>query len=342
MRDVYLAGVASVLPPAAPVSEAVAAGTYSAKAAAATQQLSVTVASAEQHSPDLAVSAARRALRQVRQSPPPISLVLHSMVLAPAGPLWHGAAYIHRELGIPAGRCIASDINSGCDSSLVSLELASAYLQTRGGDEFALVTAGECWRDPGVDRWSTATCPLGDGAAAAILSTQGGFARIAGAASFSDPELEPVSRGRNPFAADTGTPPGNDHDTSAEPLRLRSRSGKVMETERLWAAMNNDVRGVVAEALGQAGIGMSEIDYAVCPFLGHDQVVKEFLEPLSLELKATPWEFARRVGHLGAADPLAGLNHLVNTEGVRWRHILLLGAGLGGIFSAMVLANSKI
>ncbi|PXX58048.1 3-oxoacyl-[acyl-carrier-protein] synthase-3 [Nocardia tenerifensis] len=331
MGDVFLAGIAGVLPPAVTGAEAIAAGAWTKRDAAETQQLSVTVAPADQYSPDLAVDAARLALERAELDPARVALALHSMMLTPGGKLWHGAPYIHRKLGIPAGQCIASDLDCGCASSLVALELATAYLATRDAGDLALVTAADCWREHEVDRWRTSNNPLGDGAAAAVVSRERGFARIAGAATSSNPELEPIGRGREPFSAE--------REKSTEPVYVRSRFEEIVDGEQIWRTVAGEVQSVVAKATEQAGIELADIDFVVCPFLGRELTLQQFLKPLSLDLAITPWEYSRRVGHIGPADPLAGLDHLVNTEGVHWRHILLLAHGMGGISSAVVLES---
>ncbi|MCP9624667.1 hypothetical protein FOH10_16485 [Nocardia otitidiscaviarum] len=331
MDDVFLAGVGCVLPPAVSVAEAVAAGAWTKRDAADTQQLAVTVAAEEQYSPDLAVDAARLALERSRLSPEKIALVLHCMMLTPGGRLWHGAPYVHRQLGAPTGRCLASDLDAGCDGALVALELASAYLAARNGDDLALVTAGDCWREHEVDRWRTSSNPFGDGAAAVIVSREAGFARIAGIASHSDPELEPIGRGLNPFSPE--------RENLIGPVYLRTRHEEVVDGERIWQVIADDVRAVVRSATEQAGISIPEIDHVVCPFLGLQLTAQQFLAPLSIRLDITPWEFSRRVGHIGPADPLAGLDYLVNVERVDWRYILLLAHGLGGTTTAVVLES---
>ncbi|MBF6330376.1 ketoacyl-ACP synthase III family protein [Nocardia transvalensis] len=332
MGNVFLAGVGCVLPPAVPVAEAVAAGAWTKRDAADTQQLAVTVASDEQYSPDLAVDAARLALGRARRSPDKIALALHCMMLTPGGRLWHGAPYVHRQLGAPTGRCLASDLDAGCDGVLVALELASAYLAARNEDDLAIITAGDCWREHEVDRWRTSSNPFGDGAAAVVVSREAGFARIAGIASRSDPELEPIGRGLNPFAPE--------REKLTGPVYLRTRHEEIVDGERIWEAIAEDVRSVVRSATEQAGIALSDVDYVVCPFLGLQLTTQQFLAPLSIDLSITPWEFSRRVGHIGPADPLAGLDHLVNVERVRWRYILLLAHGLGGTTTAVVLESS--
>nr|AXG22422.1 keto-acyl ACP-synthase [Nocardia argentinensis] len=321
-----------MLPPEVQAAEALAAGVWTKRDAIDTEQLAVTVAQDDQYSPDLAVEAARLALGRAGRSSANIALALHCMMLTPGGRLWHGAPYVHRRLGAPTGRCLASDLDAGCDGMLVGLELACAYLDARAEDDLALITAGDCWRAHEVDRWRTSNNPFGDGAAAAVVSRAGGFARIAGIASFSDPELEPIGRGMNPFSPE--------REQLTGPVYLRTRHEEIVDGERIWKSVADDVRGVVSSATGEAGISLSDIDYVVCPFLGKQLTTMQFLEPLSLDLSITPWEFSRRVGHIGPADPMAGLDYLVNTERVSWRYILLLAHGLGGTTTAVVLEST--
>nr|QHZ99338.1 keto-acyl ACP-synthase [Nocardia arthritidis] len=321
-----------MLPEAVPVDEALAAGAWTKRDAADTQQLAVTIASSEQYSPDMAVDAARQALGRARLSPAKIGLALHCMMLTPGGRLWHGAPYVHRRLGALAGRCLASDLDAGCDGALVALELAAAYLAGRNDDELALITAGDCWREHEVDRWRTSSNPFGDGAAAVVVSRAAGFARIAGIASRSDPELEPIGRGLNPFSPE--------REKLTGPVYLRTRHEEIVDGERIWQVVADDVRSVVDSATEQAGIRLGDIDHVVCPFLGLQLTMQQFLTPLSLDSSITPWELSRRVGHIGPADPLVGLDHLVNVERVDWRYILLLAHGLGGTTTAVVLEST--
>ncbi|GAB4585373.1 ketoacyl-ACP synthase III family protein [Nocardia sp. IFM 10818] len=332
MSDVFISGIAADIPPFMPVSDALAAGAWTNREAAETQQISVTVAPRDQNSPDLAVTAAKLALERARSSPAQIALALHCMMLTPGGRLWHGAPYIHRGIGIPSGRCTTSDVNAGCDGALIAIELAAAFLKTREKHETALITAGDIWREHDVDRWRTSNNPFGDGAAATILSREGGFARIAGMASFSDPELEYIGRGKNPF-----TP---ERENSSGPVYLRTRHEEVLDGDRIMAALASDIRAVVEIATSQAGVKLSDIDFVVCPFLGRELTMQQFLKPLSLDLSITPWDFSRRVGHIGPADPLAGLDYLVNTQKATWQNILLLAHGLGGISTAVILESS--
>jgi 3-oxoacyl-[acyl-carrier-protein] synthase-3 len=55
-----------------------------------------------------------------------------------------------------------------------------------------------------------------------------------------------------------------------------------------------------------------------------------FLDPLDIEEKRGIWEFTRTTGHLGAADPVAGLEHLWRTGQVTaGDHVLVIGASPG-------------
>ena len=94
----------------------------------------------------------------------------------------------------------------------------------------------------------------------------------------------------------------------------------------------------VKEALAEADTELDEIDRVVLPNLGLARLQAHFLGPLGLDVERTTWSFGRRLGHLGAGDQIAGLDHLEESGAlVAGRRYLLLGVGAGFSWSAAVL-----
>ena len=73
-------------------------------------------------------------------------------------------------------------------------------------------------------------------------------------------------------------------------------------------------------------------------FFGRRRLESSFIRPLGLDLDRTTWSWSRSVGHLGAGDQFAGLDHLVATGALAaGQRVLLLGVGAGFSWSAVVL-----
>ncbi|XUL94498.1 3-oxoacyl-[acyl-carrier-protein] synthase III C-terminal domain-containing protein (plasmid) [Streptomyces galilaeus] len=67
------------------------------------------------------------------------------------------------------------------------------------------------------------------------------------------------------------------------------------------------------------------------------------LAPLGLPMSRSSWDFGRSVGHVGAADLIISLDHLVRTgELSPGDHVLLLSQGPGWISSSAVVTITDI
>jgi 3-oxoacyl-[acyl-carrier-protein] synthase-3 len=98
------------------------------------------------------------------------------------------------------------------------------------------------------------------------------------------------------------------------------------------------VHRVVETALKDAGSTVDDLRWVVPPFVGRALFRAGYADPLGLDPRRTLHEFGLRVGHLGAADQLVGLDHLVRGGGLRpGDRICLIGVGIGFTFSAAVV-----
>jgi 3-oxoacyl-[acyl-carrier-protein] synthase-3 len=161
----------------------------------------------------------------------------------------------------------------------------------------------------------------GDGGTALLLSTASG----------SDNSLEAVVRGvgRRPLP-------------SGEPLDLLGRVGHFMRAhgsvreaaERVGAVMRN----VVGTAPAGAGIELRDVSRVVTLAGGRSRLEWQVPVLLGLPVERSAWDFARRVGHLGAGDQIVGFNHPVEQgELSRRDHVLFVGSGSGFSCTCAVL-----
>jgi 3-oxoacyl-[acyl-carrier-protein] synthase-3 len=321
--DVYVAGVASWLPPSTDIADAVAAGVCPPEVADAADVQAVAVSTGEAP-PEMAARAARLAIERSRCDGERVALIAYADMYYPGHDAWLASSYIQRLAVGGHNPTISVEVRQLANGGMVALELAAGYLSgTR--QHAAVVAAADRFSLPGYDRWrSLAGTPLGDGAAALVVSRDSGFARVRCVVSWSEPELEGARRGDDPF----GVAPfslGGPVDVAALHKAFIARLG-----EHNWHRLTeNGRRSVVRHALEEAGLRLDQIDWFVLPNLGGRRLRAEYTDVLGIDLARTAWDsWGRCVGHLGAADQFAGLEHLLLSGRLRaGQHCMLLGNG---------------
>jgi 3-oxoacyl-[acyl-carrier-protein] synthase III len=331
VEDLYLRATAARLPDRRTVADALAAGECDPQSVARTEVLSVCV-SAGESAAELAAQAARTALARAGSGPGDIDLILHADLYHQGQDVWPVASYIQRESA--GNRCPAIEIRQMSNGGLAALDLACSYLRAEPSRSDALLTAGDRFCLPGIDRWRTDPgTPYADGAAALVLSRRGGFARLRSLAVDSDPELEQLHRGDEPF----GPAPFSTRapiDFGAAKRDFTRRHGVSFAVSRTAAGL----RTVVKRALADADIDLAEARWVVLPHFGYRRLDSIFLTPFGITPGRTCWEWSRTVGHLGAADQYAGLDHLVAAGRVApGDRCVLISVGAGYSWGAAVL-----
>jgi 3-oxoacyl-[acyl-carrier-protein] synthase-3 len=321
----YLAGAAVWLPPATSAAQAVAEGHYDPDEHARSCYESVCVAAAES-APEMAVLAARAALDRAGPDAGEPALVLHASSWYQGLDFWPAASYVHRRAVGGGNRAPAYDLQQMSNGGLAAVELAASYLAADPGRAAALITAADRFALPGFDRWrSDLGIVYGDGAAAAVLSRRGGFARLASVLTVSDTELESMYRGDDPFRPAAGIG-GQPVDVRARKRAWMAREGRHVAVDRIQDALV----GTVERALAEAGATLDQVAWAAFPNVGLAPLDEQYLAPLGLERSRSTWAFGRRTGHVGGADQLASLVHLVESgQAGPGDRILLVGIGAG-------------
>ncbi|MFD0690628.1 ketoacyl-ACP synthase III family protein [Actinomadura fibrosa] len=321
----FLAGLAHRLPDAVDVDGAVAGGRYDPADRRADAYVSVTVAAAEAP-PEMAAAAARSALGRARARPSDVALLLHASAWFQGVDYWPAASYVHREVLGDAGRhAPALDVQQMCAGAMGALELAASYLAADASRASALVTTADRFADPGFDRWrgDVRGIVYGDGAAAALIGRTG-FARLLSVATVADTALEGMYRGDEPFAPAPGrTVDVRSRRDAFAPVAKRLAGGVAGRTA-------SGLSEAVGRALDEAGLKLGDVARFVFPNVGLHVLRTRYAEPLGLDVERTTWDWGRRTGHVGAADQLTGLTHLVETgEVAPGDRVLLVGIGAG-------------
>jgi 3-oxoacyl-[acyl-carrier-protein] synthase-3 len=333
--DVYVAGVANWLPPLRPVSAAISAGRYDAAEQAANRYESVAVAGPDDAPPDMAIRAARLALERSGTRPGDVALLLHAYIWYQGVDFWSAAPYIHHAVLGDTRLCPAIDVGQLSAGAMGALELAASYLQASPDRAAALVTAADRFHPPGFDRWRTdiPSIVYGDGAAALVLSRNGGLAQLIALSTVVDTSLEPMYRGDSPFGAVSVAASG--------PIDVRGRRDAHLrhnERAQVIGQMTESLVTAVSAVLSDAGLALADISRFVFPNVGYAVLCARYLEPLGLDPAQTAWEWGRTTAHVGAADQLTGLAYLAERgQAAAGDRVMLVGIGAGFTWSCAIL-----
>ncbi|GHE29330.1 ketoacyl-ACP synthase III family protein [Streptomyces capitiformicae] len=333
-NDIWIAGTGACLPDRVTVERAIRDGHYAQEDADRTQYAGIAVADEGQSAPDLAVAAARTALRRSGSRPEDIGALLHAVVLHSGLDIWNAAAYIQQKVLTP--QCLPTELRGGCNG-LVALEWACSHLNSHRDQSAVMVTTADRFQPAAViDRWrADSAVVFADGGTSLVLSRDKGFARILSLTTNALPQLELMHRGDTPMA------PAALSDAYPVDLAGRIRSffgGGPMSVDEFWHRQETLVRTTVEQATAEADVDMRKVDHLVLPFIGIDVIQRLFIDAFGLDAARTVWDFARQTGHLGAGDPFAGLNHLVESGRLApGNRVLLVSQGVGIIMTAMVL-----
>ncbi|MEE1748368.1 ketoacyl-ACP synthase III family protein [Streptomyces sp. NPDC059118] len=329
-QNMYVSGTGAWLPPAVSARSAVDSGEYDPEQFEADGLLSVRVAPDDVAPPDMAVQAVTTALKRSGVSPEDVPLLVHSYIYFQGIEGWPVASYVaNHAVGT---RVTAVELKQECNAGLAGLELAAHRLESAAPGTSAVLSTADRFGAPLMRRWRQEQgIVYGDGAAAVVLSNQRGFAKLVSTATVSNNSLEAVVRGKG-FEP---LPQGEQETLSERVGHYIQKHGSLREaTERLVAVVGE----AIDTALTDAGTDRQGLAWTVIPATGRSKMEWQVQKMLGVTEERTTWEFARRAGHLGAADQFAGLNDLAETGALRvGDKVLLVGSGSGFTCTCAVL-----
>ncbi|MFF3505749.1 ketoacyl-ACP synthase III family protein [Streptomyces sp. NPDC003247] len=330
-EELYISGVAAHIPGRVEVAGVVESGAFDRKLARQTDLVSVAVSDGESP-PEMAARAALTAVERSGTVPQDVDLILHADVYYQGHDLWAPVSYIQRvALG---NRCPAIEVRQMSNGGMAAMELAASALAGGARGSSALLTTGDRFCAPGFDRWhSDPGTVYGDAGTALVLSRRPGFARLRSLATVSEPELEAMHRGDDPFGvAPFGVRRPMDLDV---PKRaFVDEVGISYSVSRVGAGQAEALK----RALSDAEVELSDIDWFVLPHFGRRRLSQTYLRKWEVDPEATTWPWGRTVGHLGAGDQFAGLAHLAESGKARPGQLCLLaGVGAGFTWSCAVV-----
>ncbi|WP_131762772.1 ketoacyl-ACP synthase III family protein [Actinomadura fibrosa] len=279
---------------------------------------------------EMAAEAAREAVAASSHDPADVALTLYAYISQQGLAGWHSGAYVHRFA--VGNHAPVIEVGQRSNGGLAALDLATAYLEARGGSA-ALIATGDRFGDLVGGRWhfDDGLIP-GDGATALVVSRERGFAKLLSLATYSDSSLEELHRGDAVYV-------GRQEPEATPSFRQRKREYLAKhDLEETAAKFSAGGTAAVTQALDEAGLRKKEIDHWVLPNIGLRELRTYYLDPLEVPVEATQWSWGRTVGHLGAGDQIAGLHRLRVQGGVApGQAVALLGIGAGFSWSCAVL-----
>ncbi|MFB8104936.1 ketoacyl-ACP synthase III family protein [Streptomyces sp. DSS69] len=330
---IYVNACGAVLGRGEDVSAAVAEGRYDEGEAAADGFLSISVID-DGPAVDLAVKAADLTMGRSTVAPGDIELVVHSSCNNQGLDHFAPASYVQgRTVG---GRAAAVEVKQYSNGGLAALEIAAAYLHARSAGSAALLTTSDVFALPSFDRYrSDKGVVFGDGGTGLVLSRTGGVARLLSTAVISDGTYGAVYLGNKPFEEEPRA--------ADEPVDLRSRRDEYLLENgelllKIVQSLTERQQESVSVALADAGLTAPDIDRWVLTNVGRTLDDVDFRAMFGITDANTTWEWGRRVGHVGAADQIAGLAHLLETGEVGpGDRVALCGIGMGFTYACAVV-----
>lgn len=282
----------------------------------------------------MAAAAGLEALHRSGLDPHAVRLVLHSYVNHQGQDHWTPAHYVQGAT-VGSSAAAAIELKQACNGALAAIELAAPYLSVQQDAAAVLITAGDSFKAPFVDRWkSDDQAVFGDGGSAAVLSNRPGFARLVVTASRSEPSLEPLYRGAGAW---TKIP-----FESGRPIDLGGRKDDWLlrhedDYEEVFGLMNETLAVTLADALDAAGTSAGKVRWFV-----HANVVRPvaewaFYRALHIDPAKTTYQWGLDYGHMGNSDQFAGISQLVRTGRVEPGDTLVtFGVGAGFMWTVAV------
>ncbi len=333
--NLYVAGFGAYVPEKIETAEqAVAEGRYTEGERIANGIRAVHVADPQNEAPGvMAAAAGRQAVERSGIPHERFDLVAHAGVGHPGQVFWTPASYVHDNT--VGGTAAAIEVKQGSNGGLAALEIAASWVVSRPGTA-ALITAGDSFHLPYFDRWNSDDQQVyGDGAGAAVLSTDGGFAKVIATASIADSTLEPIYRGPDGWTAAPTTDGGK--------VDLRARKRAYLATnedayDETIQRIGKNLHAVVGKVFEGTGLDMTNVAYFVHANTGKSIVEYAFYRPLGLDPSQSVWDWGCDYGHMGAADHLVNLDFVM--RGGRAKpgdKVLTIGVGTGFMWTAVLL-----
>jgi 3-oxoacyl-[acyl-carrier-protein] synthase-3 len=279
----------------------------------------------------MAVEAAREAVVRSGLPVADFGLLVHSSLWFQGRPLWPSASFVaHHALGAAVP---AFDVRQQCNAGLGTVELAAGHLTSGTRGTAALLTTGDRFDPPAIDRWHThGTAVYADGGTALVLSATTGFARVLTTTTVADNMFEEMNRGHGPL----DTLPPSPHDV----VSLVARNAEFAAEHDMGAvyqrlfATTALARQAALDELGLTLPDMAKV-IDINSRAGVDD--EQYCQYFGIAPRQSTWHIGRTVGHLGTGDHFATLDLLLRGKQLRRGDLVMLFGGGAGYTATTVI-----
>ncbi|WP_062349135.1 ketoacyl-ACP synthase III family protein [Herbidospora yilanensis] len=334
--DTYLGGVGAFVPrTVVSVEKAVAKGWYPAEEAEL-HNLAGAVVAGDVPAPEMALHAARSALKRSGRAPADVGLLLYASSWHQGPDGWPPHSYLQRQL--VGGDVLATEIRQGCNGMFLALELAAGHLAAVPGRRAALLVAADNYGTPLMDRWRMGPGYIGgDAASALVLTREPGFARLTSVCTTTVTEAEELHRGSEPLFP-PGVTVGRKMSFAARNEQFRQQVMSKGEATAALFKIQRALMEVVERALDESGIKPADLTRVAFMNYSEEIVEQRCMTMLDLPMSRSTWDYGRTIGHCGASDQVLSLDHLLLTGQLApGDHLLMLGTGPGVTVSSAVI-----
>jgi clorobiocin biosynthesis protein CloN2 len=335
VQDIFLSGIGIYLPEIQSVESAIASGLCQAEDMAA-RGFTGTAVAGDTPAPEMALQAARDALKNSGISPGDLAALLYTDVWHQGPEGWNPPCYLQRYL--VGDDLLAVEIRHGCNGAFSAIELAIGVLRAESDRKAVMITASDNFGTPLFRRWDCGAqnTVMGDGATALVLAKDGGFAQLRSICTLSYSELEEAERTGEPLF-----PPGI---TEGRVLDYQTRYqawGKTFVSEEAAIALLVTHQQRAAEcasrALAEAEVEKNDIKRVIIHNIARGDATT-FLDTLGFPLEMSTWHYGSSIGHFGASDHMLSLHHLLaGGEIGPGDYLLLAGMSPGVTYKAAVI-----
>ena len=286
--------------------------------------------------PEMAVLAARDALKESGVEPDGIGYLVHSHLYHQGFDIWSPAHYIAHQAGTVGSLPI--NVQQTCNGGALALHLAATWLTATPDAGAALVTAADRFAGPGFDRWtSDDEAVYGDSGAAVVLGRRGGGNDVLDLLALemaADPTFETQLRGDDKFG-----PAPLWHSTPVSFTRPNNVFRASSQAAQLGKSGVEKLFGAVQRALGKAEVAPEDIRCVAIPRLIRLMRESVFKPGIGLLLGRQPEYLETDTGCLGPAEYLANLTDMAAALNPGEVGMLIQGGG-GFTFSCTIVRRS--
>jgi len=327
VQDIFFSGIGVYLPEIETVESAVARGLYPAGEVEA-RGLSGAAVAGDTPAPEMALQAARDALKNSGVSPGDLDALFYtgSWHQGPDG--WYPQYYLQRHL--VGDDLLSVQISHGCNGTFSSLELGIDMLRADPGRKAVIIAASDNFGTPLFKRWDSGVqnTVMGDAASALVVTKDSGFARLRSMCALNLSDMEELFRCGEPMFPPSITQ-GRVLDFKP---RVEAFVMKAINEGTGFAVLDRDhelTTESATRALADADVMIDDIKKVIVHNWGKAETTA-CLELMGFPLEKSTWDYGKGIGHTGTSDHMISLHHLLTTGQLEVGDFVMLAGILPG------------